>query len=302
MNGLLFGISIVSGLLYAALFNIGFVLEKKAILKMPAEKKEGLLTLVKSILTNKLWLLGLLFTIASLVFNYIALLWAPLSAIAPLSGFGLIVLVVYAHLDLKESLKKIELLGFAFVVIGIVVSSTLMSYGVKDFDWIQWKTLSHSLDGVFVVIGSIIVAIVFTFVPLLFKRKIRPLDIAIFAGLSAGIQVIILKGVTVWSTEKNINLDLVIIIFYILSIGATALMSTGSLQFAFKEGKVSKIMAIYNGVMIVFPILFGGIVLLEWNTLILVQQIFLGISIVITMVGIILLSLRHTHNYIESNF
>ena len=301
MDGLLFAISIVSGLLYAALYNIGFALEKKAILKLPNEKKEGVIPLLKSILTNKLWLFGLFLTIASMGFYYLALLWAPLSAIAPLSGFGLVVLVIFAHIDLKESLKKIEIIGFILVIIGIIVSSLLMSYGERNITWTEWKTASHSLNGALVVIGSLVIAIFFTFIPILFRRKIQPLDIAIFAGLIAGVQAIALKGITVWSTEKNINLDLVIIVFYFLTIGATALLSTGSLQFAFKEGKVSSIMAIYNGVMTVFPILFGGIILLEWISLIPVQQIFLGISLLITIIGIVLLSLNHTHSYVDTN-
>ncbi len=300
MDGLLFGISIISGLIYTACYNIGFVLEKKAIQKMPEEKKDGTVTLIKSILTNKLWLLGLFLTIASMGFYYVALLWAPLSAIAPLSGFGLIVLVTYAHIDLKESLKKLEIVGFVLVLIGIIVSSYIMSFGIEELSWVEWKGFSHSINGAIVVLGSLVIAVLFTFIPVLFKRKIRPFDIAIFAGLMAGIQAIVFKGITVWTTEKQFSTDLVVVILYILGILATALMSTGSLQFAFKEGKVSNIMAIYNGVMIIFPILFGGIILLEWNSLIPVQQIFLGISLVVTIVGILMLSLKHSQSFLET--
>ncbi len=301
MDTLLFTISIISGLVYAALYNIGFVLEKKAILLLPSEKKEGTLNLIKSILTNKLWLLGLILTVSSMGFYFLALLWAPLSAIAPLSGFGLVVLVVYAHLDLKESLKKLELVGVGLVVIGIATSSYLMSFGERSIQWEEWKTVSHSVNGALVVIGSLVVAILFTFVPVLFKKKIRPFDIAIFAGLMAGIQAIAVKGISVWSTEQNIDLDLAIIVIYVLIVLITALLSTGSLQFAFKEGKVSRIMAIYNGVMTIFPILFGAIILLEWNSLLPIQQISLAISLVIITIGVILLSLRHNQPYIETN-
>ena len=77
----------------------------------------------------------------------------------------------------------------------------------------------------------------------------------------------------------------------------TALFSTGSLQFSFKEGKVSIIMSIYNGVMTVFPILFGGIILQEWSDLQTVSQIFLGVSIFITLVGIVILSIKHSQTF-----
>lgn len=298
MDAFLFAISIISGLLYAALYNIGFVLEKKAILKLPSEKKEGFLTLLKSIIMNKLWLFGLFLTISSMGFYFLALKWAPLSAIAPLTGFGLVVLVVYAHLDLKESFKKLEILGLVLVVIGIAVSSFLMSYAEIEIQWDDWENLAHTLNGGLVVLGSLVVAVIFTFIPVLFKRKIQPLDIAIFAGLMAGIQAIVLKGITVWSTEMSIQVD---IFMYILAVLTTSLLSTGSLQFAFKEGKVSSVMAIYNGVATIFPILFGGIILLEWNELILIHQIFLGISLVLTLAGIVLISLNHNHSYVETN-
>ena len=196
MDGFLFAISIVSGLLYAALYNVGFVLEKKAILNLPIEKKEGFLTLLKSIITNKLWLLGLFLTISSMGFYFLALLWAPLSAIAPLTGFGLVVLVIYAHFDLKESFKKLEIVGLILVIVGIAVSSFLMSYAEREIQWTEWKTASHSFNGALVVLGSLIVAVIFTFIPIIFKRKIQPLDIATFAGLMAGIQAIVLKGIT----------------------------------------------------------------------------------------------------------
>ena len=151
------------------------------------------------------------------------------------------------------------------------------------------------------IVGSLIVAISFTFVPAIFKRKIQPFDIAIFAGIIAGIQAIVIKGITIWTSETAWNIDLFIAIFYFVGFLLTALLSTGSLQFAFREGNVSNIMAIYNGVMTIFPIFFGGILLGEWSLLSTLQQTFLGISICVTLSGIVVLSLRHSHSFVETN-
>lgn len=301
MVNFLFIISILSGLVSFAMYSIGFVLEKKAINKLPEEIKKSTKTMLKSIITDKLWLFGAFLTILSIVFYYIALLWAPLSAIAPLSGFGIIILVIYAHFDLKETIRKTELIGIFLILGGITVSSYLTSFGDSSITWNQWKISSHSWGSTIMIVGSLIVAISFTFIPAIFKRKIQPFDIAIFAGIIAGIQAIVIKGITVWTSDAAWNIDLFIAIFYFVGFLLTALLSTGSLQFAFREGKVSNIMAIYNGVMTIFPIFFGGILLGEWILLSILQQTFLGISICVTLIGIIVLSLSHSHSFVETN-
>jgi len=301
MVNFLFVISLLSGLVSFALYNIGFVLEKKAINKLPEKIKKSTKTMLKSIITNKLWLFGAFLTILSMGFYYVALLWAPLSAIAPLSGFGIIILVIYAHLDLKETIRKTELIGIFLILGGITVSSYLTSFGDSSITWNQWKISSHSWGSTIMIVGSLIVAISFTFVPAIFKRKIQPFDIAIFAGIIAGIQAIVIKGIAIWTSETAWNIDLFIAIFYVIGFLLTALLSTGSLQFAFREGKVSSIMAIYNGVMTIFPIFFGGILLGEWILLSTLQQTFLGISICVTLIGIIVLSLSHSHSFVETN-
>ena len=301
MVNFLFIISLLSGLASFALYNMGFALEKKAINKMSEEIKKSTKTMLKSIITSKLWLFGAFLTIISIGFYYVALLWAPLSAIAPLSGFGIIILVIYAHLDLKESIRKTELIGIFLILVGITVSSYLTSFGDSSITWNQWKISSHSWGSTIMIVGSLIVAISFTFVPAIFKRKIQPFDIAIFAGIIAGIQAIVIKGITIWTSETAWNIDLFIAMFYFVGFLLTALLSTGSLQFAFREGNVSNIMAIYNGVMTIFPIFFGGILLGEWSLLSTLQQTFLGISICVTLSGIVVLSLRHSHSFVETN-
>lgn len=301
MVSFLFIISLFSGFVSFALYNLGFAFEKKAIKKLPEEKKNNTKLMLKSILTDKLWLFGLFLTIASIGFYYVALLWAPLSAIAPLSGFGIIVLIIYAHIDLKETIKKFELGGFVLILGGITGSSYITSLGENSLSWIEWKEFSHSWPSFIMIIGSIIVAVIFTFLPVLFKRKIQPFDIAIFAGIIAGLQSIVIKGIAIWTTDTSWNVDLVIAIFYVIGFLTTALLSTGSLQFAFKEGQVSNIMAVYNGVMTVFPIFFGGFILGEWNLLNILQKAFLGLSICLTLIGIIILSLNHTSFSEETN-
>ena len=301
MSKLLFSLSILSGLASFSLYNFGFALEKKAIQKLPSEKKEKTMILLKTILRNPLWLLGLFLTIISVGFYFVALLWAPFSAIAPLSGFGLIILVIFAHIDLKESLKKMEILSFSLILVGIIVSSYLTSLEIVSFTWDEWLGYAHSLGGNLLIGLSILFSVILIIIPFARKTKMKAYNIAIFAGIIAGVQTILIKGITVWFSAQNWNINLVIVIIYILSMLLTALISTGSLQFAFKEGKVSIIMAIYNGITILFPIFFGGLLLKEWENMITVNKVFLGIAILLTLIGIVMLSLKHTPSFMKED-
>ena len=301
MSRLLFSLSILSGLASFSLYNLGFALEKKAIQKLPQDKKEKTIILLKAILRNPLWILGLFLTIISEGFYFVALLWAPFSAIAPLGGFGLIVLVIFAHIDLKESLKRLEIVSFVLILVGIIASSYLTSLEVASYNWDQWLSYAHSLSGSLLIGLSILVSVVLIIVPVLRKNKLTSYNIALFAGIIAGIQTILIKGITVWFSAENWSVDLYILIIYILSMLLTALLSTGSLQFAFKEGKVSIIMAVYNGITTLFPIFFGGFMLGEWANMITRNKVFLGISILLTLAGIVLLSWKHSPNFMKED-
>ena len=294
MSKLLFTISVLSGLASFASYNLGFALEKKAIQKLPEEVKERTKTMLKAIITNPLWLFGLFLTMLSVGLYFLALMWAPLSTIAPLAGFGLVVLVVFAHVDLKESLKKIEILSFILIIIGICVSSYITSTEEISYTWDMWTTRAHSLGAILFLCVTVVFGLSFlSFRPSKFK-KITSYSFAFFAGSLAGIQTIMIKGSTVWISNQNYTQNLLVFLAFIFAILMTALFSTGSLQFSFREGRVSIIMLIYNGVMTVFPILFGGIYLQEWSSLQILAKTFLGIAIIITLVGVVILSVTHS--------
>ena len=301
MSKILFAVSVLSGLASFASYNLGFALEKKAIQKLPEEIKENTKAMLKAILTNPLWIFGLFLTMLSVGLYFLALMWAPLSTIAPLAGFGLIVLVVFAHVDLKESLKKIEILSFILIMVGICLSSYLTSTEDITYTWGVWTTRAHSLGGILFLCLTVVIGLSFLSFRSSRIKKITSYSIAFFAGSLAGIQAIMIKGATVWISNKNYNQNLLVFLSFIFAILMTALFSTAALQFSFKEGRVSIIMSIYNGVMTVFPVLFGGIILQEWNSLQTIPKIFLGVSITLTLVGIVILSIKHSKALQDNN-
>ncbi|MCG3217255.1 MAG: hypothetical protein KAS63_11035 [Candidatus Heimdallarchaeota archaeon] len=301
MSKLLFSISVLSGLVSFSAYNLGFALEKKAIQRLPEKVKNKTSSFLKAILTNPLWLFGLFLTIISVGFYFVALMWAPLSAIAPLSGFGLIIVVIFAHLDLKESLRKIEIFSFVLIIIGSCTSSYLTSKAIISYSWNQWTDLAHSTGGIVFLCLSACLGISFLFFKFSKFNMITTYMIAFFSGTLAGIQAIVIKGTTVGISNKAFNSNLLVFLSYIFTILMAALFSSGALQFAFKKGNVSIIMAIYNGIMTLFPILFGGIILIEWENLLIISKIFLGIAVIMTLIGVIILSIKHSQNSQDNN-
>ena len=301
MSSWLFIVSILSGLLSYSAFNIGFALEKKAVKKLRPEDQKRIVTMMKQLLRNKTWLIGFFLTVLSIVLYFIALIWAPLSAIAPLSGFGLVILITYAHVDLQESFNYKEIIGIILVIVGVSVSSYFTSLNTEPLTWNDWNILAHSYSGLILILSSITLCII---LPLIFFFKLKKhttYSFAFVAGVAAGIQAIVVKGITIWFSSTESNPTIYVLILYIAGFLLTALGSTGGLQLAFRKGKVTNIMALYNGFITIIPILFGGLVLFEWQSLSVLYQVILGLAISIALIGILVLNFEHSHQPSDNN-
>lgn len=301
MSSWLFMVSILSGLLSYTAFNIGFALEKKAVKKLKPEDQKNIVTLMKQLMRSKTWLLGFFLTILSIVLYFIALIWAPLSAIAPLSGFGLVILITYAHIDLQESFNYKEIIGIILVIAGVSVSSYFTSLSTEPLSWNDWNVLAHSYSGLILILISITLCVI---LPILFFFKLKKhttYSFAFVAGVAAGIQAIVVKGIIIWFSSTESNPAIYVLLLYIAGFLLTALGSTGGLQLAFRKGKVTNVMALYNGFITIIPILFGGLVLFEWQVLSVLNQVILGIAISIALIGVLILSLEHKHQSLDNN-
>jgi multidrug transporter EmrE-like cation transporter len=301
MSSWLFMVSILSGLLSYTAFNIGFALEKKAIRKLIPEDQKSIVTMMKQLMRSKTWLLGFFLTILSIVLYFIALIWAPLSAIAPLSGFGLVILITYAHVDLQESFNYKEIIGIILVIVGISVSSYFTSLSTEPLNWNEWNVLAHSYGGLILILSSIALCFILPIIFFFKLKKHTTYSFAFVAGVAAGIQAIVVKGIIIWFSSTDSSPAIYVLLLYIAGFLLTALGSTGGLQLAFRKGKVTNVMALYNGFITIIPILFGGLVLFEWQVLSVLNQAILGIAISIALIGILILSLEHRHQSLDNN-
>jgi len=300
MSSWLFIVSILSGLLSYTAFNFGFALEKKAVKKLRLEDQKSIVTMMKQLLRSKTWLIGFFLTILSIVLYFIALIWAPLSAIAPLSGFGLVILITYAHVDLQESFNYKEIIGIILVIVGVSVSSYFNSLNTEPLTWNDWNILApHS--GLILILSSVALCVILPIIFFFKLKKYTTYSFAFVAGVAAGIQAIVVKGIIIWFSSTESSPAVYVLILYITGFLLTALGSTGGLQLAFRKGRVTNVMALYNGFITIIPILFGGLVLFEWRVLSVLNQVILGLAISLVLIGIFILSLEHRHQSSNNN-
>ena len=118
MDHTFWGVTIM--LAATSMTNVGAVLQKKAVDRLPPFDQQPLLASVRAVLRAPLWLIGWLLASAAILLNMIALGLADLSLIQPLNGFGLVVLAVCSRLLLGERLGGKALAGIATVIAGVV--------------------------------------------------------------------------------------------------------------------------------------------------------------------------------------
>ncbi len=293
MSIILFFISLLFGVLYFALYNIGFALEKQAIDKFPVEIKENYLKLIKQAIKTPKWLFGFSLTIASIMCYFIALLWAPLTVIAPLTGFGLVILVIYSQRIIGEKLSTLEYIGILLVIVGNSSIGYFMSRQIYTVSWVEWNDLTKNTLSFMVIILiffmlSITLALTF-FLP----KETKGLLFAIIAGISSGFQTIVVKGLSILIAEKLLFVLFGIFIIYLFIFSLTALGSTGGIQIALRDCKISSSMAVYNTFMIIIPVTYGGIALREWNNLGNTSLLITILSLIIVIVGVLIICTKH---------
>lgn len=113
------GITVVSALLY----NVGFVLEKHGLGRLPDVHARRLVHLVRSVASSPLWLAGFTSMLAGLALQILALSLVPISIVQPIFVSGIVVLLVLSHLALGEHLGGREWGGVAVVAVALLFIS-----------------------------------------------------------------------------------------------------------------------------------------------------------------------------------
>ncbi len=283
-------LAIMLGLLAFAIFNIGLVLEKKGADSLPAIENTSAINNLKNFLGNKEWLIGFLLTNVQWIFYLIALSMAPLSLIAPMLGFGLVVLTIFSHFYLHEKIRRIEVASIGIIILGIVlVGITAVSETPKTIE--QMFGLFGAPLAIVYLIGISIAAGIPCVYTVRSGYKFAPaITFGIAAGIGAGVGASFSKGVS--AGVENIlaaagnGLWWVMLAFML----AGNVISLVLLQIGFQKGKAIIVGPIFNVLGMIIPVFSGIIILGEWQGIDPLKLVFQIVGIIIIMGGIVVLS------------
>jgi len=120
-------------LLATSATNVGAVLQKKAVDRLPAFDAAPAAQSLGAVVRSPLWLAGWAAGVLGIGLNMAALAFADFSVVQPLNGFGLVVLAVASRLLLGERPGTAGLAGIACVVGGVAAVGASLPPG-REFD------------------------------------------------------------------------------------------------------------------------------------------------------------------------
>lgn len=125
------GLGIAVAALATASYNIGLILEKRALRRLPPIDARHAVALLRTVLLDPAWLIGFALMACGLGFQVVALTLAPVSVVQPVVGSGVVILVALSALVLRERLGRVEL-GCVLVVVVAIAAIALSATGAAS--------------------------------------------------------------------------------------------------------------------------------------------------------------------------
>lgn len=155
--------SVWSGILLALLattaYNVGLILEKRALGQMPALDIRRVPRVIVSLLTSRAWLAGFALMLAGLAFQTIVLTFEPVSVVQPVLASGVVLVLVLSRLVLRERLRGGETWCVAAIAVAVVLLA-LSATGTEESHYASpgWMTavmVPSIVAGLLVAAGSL---------------------------------------------------------------------------------------------------------------------------------------------------
>jgi hypothetical protein len=100
---------IVLAMVATVVYNLGFIVEKRALGRLPALEAHHVPRLARTLFTAPAWLAGFLLICGGLVLQLLVLSLEPLTVAQPLQVSGVVVTILFSRLLLHERLGRAEL-------------------------------------------------------------------------------------------------------------------------------------------------------------------------------------------------
>ena len=127
-------VGIPLALLTTVAYNLGLILEKRALGRMPAINLRRVVRLIFSLLTNPAWLAGFALMLTGLALQVLVLTIEPVNVAQPVMASGIALTVVLSRLILRERLGSgefwcVAVMGIAVVLLALSASSSSTKAG-----------------------------------------------------------------------------------------------------------------------------------------------------------------------------
>lgn len=109
-------------------YNVGLILEKRALRRLPPIDARQAVALLRTVLLDPAWMIGFALMTCGLGFQVVALTLAPVSVVQPVIGSGVVILVALSAVVLRERLGRLEL-GCVLAVVVAIVAIALSATG-----------------------------------------------------------------------------------------------------------------------------------------------------------------------------
>jgi drug/metabolite transporter (DMT)-like permease len=111
-------------------YNVGLILEKRALRRLPPIDARHAVALLRTVLLDPAWMIGFALMSCGLGFQVVALTLAPVSVVQPVIGSGVVILVVLSAVVLRERLGRLEL-GCVLAVVVAISAIALSARGAS---------------------------------------------------------------------------------------------------------------------------------------------------------------------------
>ncbi len=274
------------------IISLGYVLQKKVSESLPSIEKTSIIPNLKNFLTKPLWILGVMLTILAVPVTALAYSWGSISLISSLGGTSIIFIAIFSRFLLKEKINIKEGAALITIAIGVVIAGYFSLETSTQSDFNEFWNLFVSTSSVLILLVSIALSSILLTTFILWIKQYVGVAYSVLAGTTIGVAVIILNGasVIIRSEEYSIFNDwrmwILIVIFIVLS-GVSTIFN----QLSYQRSKAVIVIPTYNSVLRILPVLYGVVVLGEWETIDTVSEILISLGIVIIIIGTVILAI-----------
>ena len=225
--------------------NIGFLLQKSEATDLPSIRGQEILQTLSLVLKCRKWVLGTILTSTGWILFLIAISLAPLSVIAPLNNAGVLVLLIFAILYLKERLNLYEWIGLAAIIIGVILIPIFSHPSTSEP--LIFNPSSIVVLTILTIMGILLIAIL--------QKRFVPTKSGAFLGFVSGITA----GLgAVYTKVLSLVLEDVILLLLVFSLFLIfQLLSFLSLQTAFQQERATVVVPLFNSFSTLLPVIFG---------------------------------------------